>query len=127
MFEAVQAPTTHCPLAPLALEAVRLIRMINFGPSDLFDPSQARLSDLEAAAGLLEARSQVGLLFQVCLAHTAVDDLKDGSLGDEGARQASDLAFRCLVAVARQLRVVGCEPLVEYYMGRAFDLETLAA
>lgn len=72
------APTPPCPVAPLAFEALRLIRQMarhDGRSSRLYAASEHRLVALETAAVALQARSQHGLFFQACIAYGAADCL----------------------------------------------------
>lgn len=76
MITANTAPSTACPVAPLAIEAIALLhrqRLHEDRSPALFKAASDRLEKVEAAAAAGHATSQAGIFFQVCIALSAMD------------------------------------------------------
>ena len=130
MSEAENAFSTNCPVAPLAIEAMRLLGLRDLYEArspELFDVVLDRLSAVELGAVKLRPRSRLGMLFVLLLANGNLDPMvlmKDGE-AEEGRRL--DTARAAIEVVALAMAAPGDEPLLDYYATSAGRMISRAA
>lgn len=130
----LQAARTHitCPVAPLASEAVEMIKAIwryDLKNPRLFDAAHDRLAHLARAASEMTAASLEGLLFQTLICHSELDVVTSW-ISDEAILSASpslEAVNSLLLNMVRTLRGGAMEPLLRYYMTDLLQLDAIAA
>lgn len=134
MFTADAAPNTHCAVAPLAAEAVRLIRQRRLYDQNnadaLLDAVDARLDRVQEAASLGHATSREGLFFQVCLISAMLDAVKPVCAGQEpgmaDARTDIGVADSAIFSLGLGLFSEADRVLADHYLPQAFKMAMAA-
>lgn len=132
MTQAVSAPINACPVAPLALEALRLLQLIDTADRTRAGEGLARLTrqleNLDERASRLVATSRIGLFYQALVGYGAIELISDWAPGEPGAGGRGErMARGCLLSLAANLRSVETEPLLRWYARRLHAAGKLAA
>jgi ABC-type enterobactin transport system permease subunit len=131
MFTADTNPIMTCPVAPLAVEAGRLIRQRRLydGKSDeLMSAVDDRLEQVQEAAVRGHALSRSGLFFQTCCALAAVDLIGPTIRGEGAVEGRVDLETvkTALLGMAYALDGEDVRTLATFYLPKAAN-QVLAA
>jgi hypothetical protein len=127
MAPADAAHTTPCPVALLADEAVRLIRLrtlYEHRSEELFDAAATRLIELEDVVLKLHPRSLKGAAFQVLVSIGFIDPLAHAI--NEDAENNLRRAQRALTSAAIALTTDCATELLEFYTVAAYRMADAA-
>lgn len=131
MLTADHTATTDCAVAPMAVEALGLVRALRrydeHNCHDLWSRTAARLEVLETAAATAHAASAEGRFFQTCIAVGALDwwDTFEAAEADE-QRRRRDVAIRAMLGVALASYRPTMGPLADYYLPAEFEAQVAA-
>jgi len=130
MIQAVFTTSISCPVAAMAAEATTVIRQLGFfelRDTDLHRRLSDRLETLERAAATLRPTSRAGAVFLALLAAADLDSAMSWAGPDDRAGALARSAHDALVGVVAALRRPEDAALVDFYMGRSFEIDDLAA